>query len=735
MTGTDLIAIVILCTILIAVIVYLMHWLYRHSSKDQSFVRTGSGGEKIVMGGGALVIPIIHDITVVNMNAIPIEIRQQGEQALITKNKMRVDIITEFFVRVAPSEEAVSTAARTLGARTQDSMALKEVIQGRLIDALAAITASLTIEDIHSNRGEFIRRVSELVKDVLSTNGLELEAASLTSLNQADLNFFNPNNHFDAEGLTLIVRETEENRKLRNEIENETRVKIKYRDFEAENRIIEIDRDLEFVRIDQARDIENKKSKQAAEIEAEQSNSQIEISKAKSKAVEEALLVEITRERSIDEEKINSESKIKSLEIERRRDTTLIDIESDTKLEKERLHTRQQIEEERVLREKEIKKAEIEARLHITNFETQSDGEIETVRLEKRQKVENSRITADKSIELAGMKSEREVKVSFEAAQSEAERAVLSKKLEVEKQRLAVEEEVQARDIERQHKIKIAETASFRETEDARLVANREIEELRVSASRYIERFEIEQQTEIEVADKQRLIAVVNKAIDEALARTKQAEALEVLAASEEKIDTARAEEQANRAKRVETIEAESRAERETIRVVKYAEAEKIASEQRAEAQIADSKAAEFRYVVDSTGNQKLNEAENVRSDESRRSALLEGVVKRLPEIIREQVKPMENIESIKIMHVDGLPGLNSPSEFGGSGDANASSSGGGGSVPDQVVSSAMKYRTQVAFVDGLMEELGLPLKNLGAAGGMQFRNFPSSGKSGPEGK
>ena len=98
MTGNDIIAIVILATILIDVIVYLMHWLYRHSSKDQSFVRTGSGGEKVVMGGGALVIPIIHDITVVNMNAIPIEIRRQGEQSLITRNKMRVDIITEFFV-------------------------------------------------------------------------------------------------------------------------------------------------------------------------------------------------------------------------------------------------------------------------------------------------------------------------------------------------------------------------------------------------------------------------------------------------------------------------------------------------------------------------------------------------------------------------------------------------------------------------------------------------------------
>ena len=58
MTSADLIAIVITLTILIAVGVYLLHWLYRHSSKDQSFVRTGSGGERVVMGGGALVIPI-----------------------------------------------------------------------------------------------------------------------------------------------------------------------------------------------------------------------------------------------------------------------------------------------------------------------------------------------------------------------------------------------------------------------------------------------------------------------------------------------------------------------------------------------------------------------------------------------------------------------------------------------------------------------------------------------------
>ena len=227
---------------------------------------------------------------------------------------------------------------------------------------------------------------------------------------------------------------------------------------------------------------------------------------------------------------------------------------------------------------------------------------------------------------------------------------------------------------------------------------------------------------ETEIADKERLIAVVNKAIDEAVARTNEAEAQRKLALTQEKIESVRAEEKANRAKNVEVIDAHARAERETIRLTKQSEAEMIASENRAQAEISQAKAAEFRYEVDAGGNRKLNEAENLRSEESRRSAVMESVVSRLPEIIREQVKPMENIESIKILQVDGLPGLNSPSDGrGGSGGGG----GGGGNISDQVVNSAMKYRTQVAFVDGLMEEIGLPLKNLGAAGGMQFKNFP----------
>lgn len=719
MTGADIIAIVILVTILIAVGVYLLHWLYRHSSKDQSFVRTGSGGERVVMGGGALVIPIIHDITVVNMNAVPIEVQRQGQQSLITKNKIRVDIVVEFFLRVEATKEGVSLAARTLGARTQDAMLLKEVIQGRLVDAMAAVAASMTMDEIHQNRAAFIRQVSDLVRPVLASNGLELETAALTSLDQADISVFDPSNHFDAEGLTLIVRETEERRKLRNQIENETRVMIRTRDYEAEQKVIEIDRDLEYARIDQARDIANRKARQTAEIEAESASSRIAVTQARIKADEEAERIQIAKGRAIEQERIQSENAVRAMEIERQRDTELTEITSKTRLETERIQTRQQVEAERIAREHDIREAEIKSRLDIATYETKSDGEVEAARLATRQEVEKSRIDTERAIELLGVERERAVRISSEQAQAEKERAALAKKLAVESDRLQIEESIQERDIARQHKVKLAETTSRREVEDAKIVAEREIEELRVAARRYIERFDIEQQAETELADKARLIAVVNKAIDEAVARTNEAEALKKLALTEEQVESTRAQEKANRAKSIEITEAEARAQRETIRLVQQAEAEKSASKERAEGEMAEAKAAEYRYQVDAEGKRQLNEAENLRSEETRRSAILEGVVTRLPEIIREQVKPMERIDSIKILQVDGLPGLNSPSDGGGKGG------GGRDNISDQVVNSAMKYRTQVAFVDGLMEEIGLPLKNLGAAGGMQFKNFP----------
>ena len=730
MTGADAIAVIVLLTILVAVGVYLLHWLYRHSSKDEAFVRTGFGGEKVVMGGGAFVIPIVHDITRVNMNTLPLEIRRAGEGSLITRNKMRVDVVSEFSVRVIPTRENVSLAARTFGERTYSAEQMKDVVQGRLVDAISAVAATMTMDEIHMGRKQFMRQVSELVAPSLGSNGLELENASLTSLNQTDISVFNPDNAFDAEGLTQLTEEIEERRKLRNRIENEARLEIKLKDYQTEQRAIEIDRDLEYARIDQARDIETRRTAQLASIEEERSNSAISISNAKIRVEQEAERVRIAKEKLIDAERINSQTEIRLLEIDRQKDNEQRAIETSKALETQRIISRMEIESQRIENERKIRESEITSRQEVSIVEANASAMVDQTKLESERQVEASRIEIEKAIESLMVEKNRHVRVINELANTEKEKAAILKRYNVDLERLKRDEEISQLEIEKNQKVKLSENAAFRTFEVAAIAFSRELDEMRIAARKFVEKFEIERDKEVEIIDKERLIAVINKSIEEAVAKTEVANAMKMLAASEEQVVSAREQEVAERSKRISLIEAAGRTERETLRLVSIATAEKEATEQRALAEIAEANAAAVRYEKDAEGQTRLNEAENMRNDAARRSAIYENLVKNLPNIIRETVKPMENIESIKILQVDGVPGINSPSETGGGGGAaNGGGGGDGGNITDRVVNSALKYRTQVAFVDGLMKDLGLPIESLGSAGGLTFRNFPPPDK------
>ncbi|MGI9499299.1 MAG: flotillin family protein, partial [Geminicoccaceae bacterium] len=95
----NLILWLIVAVIAIAIVYWVMNWLYRRSTKEVAFVRTGFLGEKVVIDGGAFVWPIIHDITPVNMNTLQLEVIRERDDALITKDRMRVDVEAEFYVR------------------------------------------------------------------------------------------------------------------------------------------------------------------------------------------------------------------------------------------------------------------------------------------------------------------------------------------------------------------------------------------------------------------------------------------------------------------------------------------------------------------------------------------------------------------------------------------------------------------------------------------------------------
>ncbi|MEL7454758.1 MAG: SPFH domain-containing protein, partial [Pseudomonadota bacterium] len=196
--------------------------LYRRSSKKISFVRTGFGGQKVIVNGGAIVLPVLHEVIPVNMNTLRLEVRRHADQALITHDRMRVDVQAEFYVRVQPTTDSIANAAQTLGQRTMQPQHLKELVEGKFVDALRAVAAEMAMEELHEQRVNFVQKVQAAVSEDILKNGLELESVSLTGLDQTSKEFFNPDNAFDAQGLTKLTEEIEARRKTRNDIEQET---------------------------------------------------------------------------------------------------------------------------------------------------------------------------------------------------------------------------------------------------------------------------------------------------------------------------------------------------------------------------------------------------------------------------------------------------------------------------------------------------------------------------------
>jgi len=308
----------IIVAILVAIAVWIMHALYLRSSKERAFVRTGLGGQKVVLDGGAFVLPIVHDVIPVNMNTLRLEVIRGRDKALITKDRMRVDVIAEFYVRVAANPESVANAAQTLGLRTMEPEQLKDLVEGKFVDALRTGAAEMTMEALHEKRGDYMRRVREAVAEDLKKNGLELEAASLTQFDQSAMEFFNPSNAFDAEGLTRLTEQIEHRKKERNDVEQDTLIAIRNKNLEAEKLSLEIDREGEYARLGQQRDIEVARARQRADVATERAQHEQASEGAQIAAKQTIDTARIRSEQTIEQERIGKERTIQGAEIERR---------------------------------------------------------------------------------------------------------------------------------------------------------------------------------------------------------------------------------------------------------------------------------------------------------------------------------------------------------------------------------------------------------------------------------
>ena len=294
----------------------IMARLYKRATRETSLVKTGSGGRKVIMDGGAIIVPFLHEVSKVNMKTLRLEVSRTKEQSLITKDRMRVDVGVEFYVSVNATEDGISRAAQTLGDRTFHVEQLREMIEGKLVDGLRAVAAQMSMDELHENRASFVQEVQNAISEDLLKNGLELEAVSLTALDQTPFETLDENNAFNAVGMQKLAAVIAASRKQRAEITAEADVSVARSEMEAEKLKYQIDREQKEASIQQVREIRTLQAEQESEIARNQ--------EASDRAKEES---RIQREKAVRTAEIQREHSIREAEIAKERELEVADQE------------------------------------------------------------------------------------------------------------------------------------------------------------------------------------------------------------------------------------------------------------------------------------------------------------------------------------------------------------------------------------------------------------------------
>ncbi|MDT3677650.1 MAG: flotillin domain-containing protein [Burkholderiaceae bacterium] len=403
-----------LAIVVVAIVVAFLNRFYRKSTRDVALIRTGFGGQKTILAGGCLALPFLHRVEEINMRTIRVEVRRTSEKSLITTDRIRVDAEFEFYVRVQPTVDGVATAAQALGARALSPEGIRNLLEGRFVDALQAVAAARTMDSLHEQRGEFVQQVAEQLRENLSHNGVLLDSVSLTRLDQAPFAALDENNAFNAVGMRRLAEIISANRKKRTEVEAEAEIAVRQTQLDATKR-----------RLSLAQQEEQAQIEQRLEIERIKSASEAEAAKAREDALIASEAARILRERETRLVELAKQSEIRRVEIESQLNSEVRKSDSAIRLA-----------------DKHAEEAQAQARAERARAEIiLAQEHVQTER--ERAVVERSREIAVKreqeAGEVASAKAESEASVLIRRAQSEAQ--AVRTRAEAERLRMLAESE------------------------------------------------------------------------------------------------------------------------------------------------------------------------------------------------------------------------------------------------------------------------------------------------------
>jgi flotillin len=153
---------------------------YKRCPSDKILVvygRTGGTSAKCIHGGGAFIWPVIQDYAYLDLKPISIEANLTNA---LSRQNIRVDVPCRFTIAISTEEDSMNSAAERLLGLTSEQ--IQELSKDILFGQLRLVIATMSIEEINSDRDKFLENISKNVDSELKKIGLKLINVNVTDI-------------------------------------------------------------------------------------------------------------------------------------------------------------------------------------------------------------------------------------------------------------------------------------------------------------------------------------------------------------------------------------------------------------------------------------------------------------------------------------------------------------------------------------------------------------------------
>ncbi|XOV79955.1 MAG: hypothetical protein ACFHVJ_03120 [Aestuariibacter sp.] len=397
--------------------------LYRKVEQGKAMIVNTMRAEPKVTFTGALVLPVFHKMEIMDISLRTIEVDRNGSDGLICKDNIRADIKVGFFVRVNKNTDDVLKVAQAIGCqRASNIETLEDLFSAKFSEALKTVGKSLEFEELYAKRDKF----RDLIIDNIGTdlNGYILEDVAIDYLEQTPLDKLDSNNILDSQGIRKITELTAQQHIQTNVFRRDEEMKIKAKDVETREAVLELERQQAEAEAKQLREIETVKAQEEAETEKVKYEEHMKAEQARVQAAQEIEVQEQNKQREVE---VAENNRLRAVAIEEENVKNAREL---AKIEREKEAALQAIAAEKLLEHEKREIAEvISGRIEVEKNVAEREEEINELRkVAEAERLKKAQIiTAEAQAQEALVKDIKAAEAGEQAATHKAkEKAVLA---------------------------------------------------------------------------------------------------------------------------------------------------------------------------------------------------------------------------------------------------------------------------------------------------------------------